>query len=349
MNKLLSAMCITAFSCLGEAQAQVSASNISIYAVIDAGVSRDTGRFSAGTVVQQVSGGETASRLGFSGKEDLGGGLSAIFNLETGYNLDDGSLSQGASLLFGRKAWVGLQGDFGTLKLGRQDSSVYTSGIMNDPMVDGLGGGFTRIFTNSATFRRNDNTIDYATPVVRGLSAELAYSMGEVAGDMQAGRGYFGSVAYAGGPFRVSLAHQNINSKPLTTEPIVTTRLTVLGGSYDFTAIKLYGLYQLNKANSAVTLDSRDMLLGASVPINAKNTVMMSYMQHQDRVTANADARQLALAYTYALSKRTDIYAGASRITNQGKARFGLASLTAGGSASGTTDTLLTTGVRHVF
>lgn len=329
--------------------AQAAPTNVTMYAVVDAGVTRDNGRFAAGPVNSQVSGGETANRLGFKGLEDLGGGMAAIYNLEMGYNIDDGSLAPSAGLLFGRKAWVGLQGNFGAVKLGRQDSTVYTYAILYDPMADGLGGNFSRIFVNNATFRRNDNTVDYVTPNWSGFSAEAAYSAGEVAGNSDAGRGYFGSLVYAQGPLHVSLSYQNNNSKPVAPAPIVTTRLMLLGGAYDFKLVKLAAMYQTNKSNNTVRLDGRDMMLGATLPVGAQDKVLISLLRHNDRAAASANANQLALAVTHALSKRTDLYAGISRIVNSSKARFGLAPLASGGSASGTTDKLLTTGIRHVF
>lgn len=331
------------------AWAQATPSNVVIYAVVDAGVSYDKGRFAAGPVYSQVSGGETASRLGFKGKEDLGDGMAAIYNLELGYNIDDGSNAQGAGMLFGRKSWVGLQGKFGAVKLGRQDSTVYSYAIFYDPMADGLGGNFSRIFTNNATFRRNDNTVDYVTPAWHGVSAEMAYSFGEVANDQRAGRGYFGSLVYAQGPLHVSLSHQSSNSKPVAPAPIVTTRLTVLGGAYDFSVVKLAAMYQLNQSNNAVRQDSRDMMVGATVPVGVQDKVLLSLLRHDDHAVASANANQLALAWTHALSKRTDLYAGVSRLVNGSKARFGLAAVAAGGSPPGTTDRLVTTGIRHVF
>lgn len=331
------------------AWAQSAPSSVVMYAVVDAGVSYDSGRFAAGPVTSVISGGETASRLGFKGQEDLGGGMAAIYNLELGYNIDDGTNAQGAGMLFGRKSWVGLQGNFGSVKLGRQDSTVYTYTIFYDPMVDGLGGNFSRIFTNNPTFRRNDNTVDYTTPTWRGFSAEAAYSFGEVAGDRNAGRGYFGSLVYAQGPLHVSLSHQNSNSKPVAPAPIVSTKLTVLGGAYDFQAVKLAAMVQVNKSNAAVRLDSRDMMVGATVPVGQFDKMLVSFLRHDDHAAASANANQLALAWTHALSKRTDLYAGVSRLVNDSKARFGLAAVAAGGSPSGTTDKLVTTGIRHLF
>lgn len=344
MNKSLVALAVCGiFSAAAQAQTSVS-----IYGVADAGVSNDNGRFAAGTTNAVGSGLQTGSRIGFKGSEDLGGGLSAIFNLENGYNIDDGSLAQGANLLFGRKAFVGLQGGFGAVKLGRQDSAVYTSTFIYDPFTDGIAGAYTRVFTNNSALRRNDNTIDYTTPTLGGFNAEAAYSFGEVAGDNSAGRGFSGSIGYAAGPLSVTLSHQNVNSRPVAPAAIVSTKLTALGGSYDFQVVKVSALYQTNKADTAPALDTRDALIGMSVPFGA-STFLASYIRHTDKAVGASDANQIAIGYTYALSKRTNLYTGYSRIANDGNARFGLATVATGGSASGTTDKLFVAGVRHLF
>ena len=71
-----------------------------------------------------VSGGISGSRWGLRGSESLGGGLNAFFNLENGFNVDNGSLGQGG-LLFGRRAYVGLSGGFGSIQM--RHSRSYSS------------------------------------------------------------------------------------------------------------------------------------------------------------------------------------------------------------------------------
>jgi predicted porin len=146
----------------------------------------------------------------------------------------------------------------------------------------------------------------------------------------------------------VSLAHQNVNSSPTAPASIVTTKLTALGAAYNFNVVKLSALYQQNRDNAASALDTRDMLVGVSVPFGP-HALMASFIHHDDKARASADANQVALGYTYALSKRTNFYAGFSRIKNDPLARFGLAATTAGGAASGTAAKLYLAGIRHTF
>jgi predicted porin len=342
MMKCLFLSALATVSGLASAQ-----SSVTIYGIADVGIQSEHGAYLSGTRNSMVSGGNSGARLGFRGAEDLGGGMQAIFNLQGGLNLDEGSYAQGG-LPFGRTAYVGLQGGFGTLKLGRIDSALYQSTWYIDPLGDALGGGLTRIFTLTSTFRRNDNTVDYTTPKIGGFTGEGSYSLGEVAGSNSRGRRYSASVTYGSGPISVSLAHQNVNSAPAAPAPIVTTKLSALGAAYDFDVVKLSALYQINRDNAAVALDTRDVLVGASVPFGA-HTVMASYIKHFDEAVNSGDANQIALAYTYALSKRSNLYAGASRIKNGTSGRFGLAAVVSGGAATGTTANLYLAGIRHNF
>jgi predicted porin len=323
-------------------------SSVTVYGIVDAGFNSDKGRFAAGTRNSLDSGNQSPSRFGFTGSETLGTGLAAIYTLESGFNIDDGALSLGADRLFGRKAFVGLRGKFGTVKAGRQDSPLFNATYIYDPFGVAIAGGYTRIFTNNSAFRRNDNTINYATPALNGFNGEAAYSFGEAAGDSSVGRSYSASAGYAAGPLSVSLSFQSVNSTPVRPAAIATTRLTALGASYDFKVVKLAALFQTNKANTAMPLDTSDVLIGATVPFGA-STFLASYLHHSDNLRGNAGARQFAVGYTYAVSKRTNLYTGLSRLSNEQGARFGLAAVAAGGSASGTTARLFTVGARHLF
>ena len=87
-----------------------------------------------------TSGIGSQSRLGFRGTEDLGGGLSAIFQLETGLKVDDGTLDNTNSALFNRQAFVGLKSkDAGTLTLGKQYTMLYNA---MSQVADPFGAGY---------------------------------------------------------------------------------------------------------------------------------------------------------------------------------------------------------------
>src|SRR4051812_3304474 len=103
------------FGVMGAVSGPVYAqSSVTLYGVIDTGVEFVSHASAAGNYVVRMPGisGEYPSRWGIQGKEDLGGGLTAIFTLENGFNVRGGDLGQGGRL-FGRQAWVGVQSKWG--------------------------------------------------------------------------------------------------------------------------------------------------------------------------------------------------------------------------------------------
>lgn len=116
--------------------AAVAQSTVTLYGVVDVNLQSaklatvdSTGMGVAGVTQTKIeSGGQNGSRWGLKGSEDLGGGLKAVFDLQSGIKVDTGASGQGG-LLFGRHAFAGLSNSIGTLTLGRHDT----------PMVDMFG------------------------------------------------------------------------------------------------------------------------------------------------------------------------------------------------------------------
>ena len=324
---------LLAFAVLGAfAGAANAQSSVSIYGLVDIGIAAERGGPAGSTLKLDGSGIHSGNRLGFKGSEDLGGGLSAIFTLETGYNSDTGTLGQGGAI-FGRQSWVGLQGNFGAVKFGRQYTPLFLAIDSLDP-IDGMTGGSGNLLPRGGV--RMNNTISYATSKAGGFSGLLAYGFGEVAGETSGSRVIGGSVAYENGPLVVKLAHHNANNATATD----SAKNTYLGGSYNLGVAKPIFGYQVNKGTGAV--DNRDALIGVQVPFGP-HTVMASYIDKDDKSAANNDADLFALAYTYALSKRTNLYTSYMRISNENS----LVYRTKGGDGSG--DREFNIGIRHKF
>ena len=316
----------------GAASAQTS---VTAYGVADVGFVREYGSLGQG-VSKLDSGIQSGSRLGFKGTEDLGSGLKALFQLETGIAMDAGGFNQG-NRAFGRQAWVGLAGNFGMVSLGRQYQSQFTALDEIDPFGTGLAGSSTNIF-NYPTGSRNNNTIRYAAPEMGGFNAEAEYGFGEVAGNTSASRTLGGSVGYSNGPAVVKLAYEKDNNATDTN----SAKFTQLTGSYDFSVVKLALAYRKDKDD--VSLDANNFLVGVTVPFGASN-FLASYLRRNDKSGLAQDANQVAIGYTYALSKRTNFYTSYARINNSNGAAF-----TVGNAiASGTNDKAFNVGVRHKF
>ena len=357
MNKKMLALALSAWA--GAAAAQ---SNVTVYGIVDMALVRESGGVgNAAAVTKLTSGVESGSRLGFKGREELGDGMAAIFLLENGFQADTGALGQGG-LLFGRQAYVGLQGKSGTLTLGRQYTPQYLAVAAVDPFGSGTAGDTKNLMTatgNSAS--RMDNTVKYASPEIGGLSAELVYGAGEVAGDSTAGRQLGGALSYANGPLTVRLAHHNRNNDTATVKNLGSARNSVLTALYDFGVAKAHFAYGVDKGvNSALSrnlnnpfgyavaptpsTDSSVLLLGVTVP-QGLGSWIGSYIRKNDKTRYNQDAEQFAAGYRYYLSKRTDLYAVYARIRNKNGAGYTVGSAIEGGTG----DRGLNLGLRHIF
>lgn len=333
---------------------------VTVYGLLDTAIVREAGgRNGAATKIS--SGVGAGSRLGFKGSEDLGGGLSALFLLESGFQGDTGEMGQGG-LLFGRQVYVGLQGRFGTVTVGRQYTPQYLSVVMADPFGSGyVGDTKNMIATTGNSFSRMDNTVKYVSPTLGGVIVELVAAPGEVSGDSAAGRQLGGAIEYTAGPLRLRFGYHDRNNDTATLRNTDNARNAVLGAVYDFRVVKLHGIYGRNKGlNSSVwrnnnnpfgyaqapvaSTDSRDALLGLTVPFGA-HALLASWIRKDDRTPRNQDARQLALGYRYTLSKRTELYAAYARIDNENGASYTV------GSAieAGTGDRAASVGIRHAF
>lgn len=323
---------LLALALLGAAAGSASAqSNVTIYGLFDIGIAFERGGPAGSVTKLDGSGIHSGNRVGFRGTEDLGGGLSALFTLESGYNSDNGTLGQGG-LIFGRQAFIGLKGGFGTLTAGRQYSPHWAAVDSLEPL-DGISGGVFNLVRRTV---RTDNTLKYATPNVSGFSGEIAYGFGEVAGNTSASRTLGGSLAYANGPLVVKLAHHNGRNAADTD----AVKNTYLGGSYNFGPAKAILGYQTEKGLAA--LDRNVTLVGAQVPFGP-HTLMATYARKDDKAATNDDANLAGVAYTYALSKRTNLYASYIKIDNKNT----LVYTTKAGDGSG--DKEFNVGIRHKF
>ena len=287
----------------GAASAQ---SNVTVYGIVNIGAVY-TRSDVAPTRWGIDPGGWWASRLGFRGTEDLGNGVSAIFQLENGFSPDTGALGQGGRL-FGRHSWVGLKGDFGTVRLGRAWTPTYclVTDVI-DPFEDamsGAAGGYLgrNIFTTIDI--RMQNSVFYAKSIGE-FKADLAYTLGETAGNSSANRQISTAFTYGTGALKAVFGYHEVKDANGTG----SSKLALVGGSYDFGSAKVhFGLdRQKTDATGLARVDASDVLVGLTVPF-AGGRILASYNRLNDRTAANADMRQYAVGYTYDLSKRTTLF-----------------------------------------
>lgn len=157
-------------------------SSVTVYGIVDGGLTYANNQLGS-RYIHTHSGKLSGSRLGFRGMEDLGGGLKAVFVIEQGFNLVNGSLQQG-SRAWGRQAYVGLQSDqYGRLTLGRQYSPFelyvgflsaglrFGTSLVTDPFDLNMLGGSVRF----------NNSLVYESPRIAGFTYSMQYALSEQA------------------------------------------------------------------------------------------------------------------------------------------------------------------------
>lgn len=291
-------------------------SNVTIYGVADAyfGFGSDDNN----DISAIESGGLASSRIGFKGSEDLGNGLKAVFTLEQGYAIDTGKASPSVGdSVFSRQAWVGLQGSFGTVSLGRQYAPGYFV-FDYDVFLPGSAAAISPQSTLSNQYgmtitpnspARWDNSVKY-TGSFDAVKVQAIYSMGktEVAASGVSDDDKYGlSAAYANGPVNVGVIYHNVGYASKDQSE------WLIGASYDFGMAKVAGSYQAaSNIGGIANADSKLWNLGVIVPVGGGN-VHLAYAKLDEDGTS-VDPFSYTLAYTYPFSKRTIAYAGYQKL-----------------------------------
>ncbi|HTH58551.1 MAG TPA: porin [Paraburkholderia sp.] len=192
-------------------QAAHAQSNVTLYGIVDAGLTYNSN--SGGhSLTSLTSGNGMGDRFGLRGKEDLGGGLAAVFDVESGFSIVNGTTSQGGTF-FGRQAYVGLQSDYaGALLLGRQTalSNDYVARFSSGSTWAAAGTGYgshVGDIDNLVALNRTNNSVKYRMPTWRGLTLAGAYSFGGVAGDVSQNQIWQLGADYANGPFKFAASY----------------------------------------------------------------------------------------------------------------------------------------------
>ena len=299
-KSLLALAVLTAVT--GAAYAQ---SSVTIYGKIDLGLVMDSGS-AAGKSVRIDSGVTGGSRLGFKGVEDLGGGMKAAFQLETGFCADSAAggpnFCTGSNNFMGRQAHGDLTGSFGALSAGRQYSLGFNNLSTIDPFGTGFAGQVNNIVDPSGI--RLNNSATYSTPSIGGVTASAEIAFGEETGNWQANRETGAGLTYASGPAYVGFTFYDVGN---ANGNGAARKNYLLGGTYDFGVVKIHALAQKSTGSGTtglVPLDVLDLMGGMTVPI-AGGSLMASYIHHNDRTLADKDANQIGIGYIYPLSKRT--------------------------------------------
>ncbi|MBB1628331.1 porin [Achromobacter sp. UMC71] len=324
-----------------------ASSTVTLYGIVDTGLGYNKIKGDVGVAsldasrIGMVNSVQNGSRWGLRGTEDLGSGLSAVFQLESGFSSANGTSSQG-SRLFGRAATVGLRSTvLGTLEFGRQSNIASKYFATIDPF--GLGFPPANIGTgfSAANTPRYDNFIVYRTPTFNGFEASVGYSFAPNSTDTaQTGfrtadntRAISSGVRYADGPLNISLTYDQLNASNRLSQAQVraTPRQIILGGYYMFGDVKLSaavsqtkdGWFVGQEGSGSPTIfgsyrfvdgfKAESYLLGLTVPVGASSSLFGSWQNvnpSNGRLTGGSETMNVfSVGATYDLSKRTNFYA----------------------------------------
>jgi predicted porin len=322
------------------------------------------------------SGGLNGSRWGLRVSEDIGGGMAAVANLESGINLDQGSSGQGG-LLFGRKATVGISSSsFGTLLIGRNASSyddvsadhTMMAASVFDPSNNnngpsatvalGTATGAVSILNRSSSWigfqTRFNNSVKYSTPNFSGFSASAMYAFGEdkqvtPTATIKASETISANLKYANGPLLVSGGYQSEGAARTTATAKPALENTLLSVAYDFGVAKVGAGFNRAKFKDVVAPASlgggaidpqKEISLSVAVPLGA---VTLSADVARSKGDTLGKSTGFGVQALYSLSKRSTVYAGAQSTKGYDK----LIASFPGSTADKTTTYGL--GLRHTF
>ena len=275
------------------------------------------------------SGNMMTSFIGFAGSEDLGGGLKAEYVLESFLNGDTGTNGPNlAGGFWGRGSYVALSGGFGKVALGQYDNAFFIMGLSYNPFGSSMMFSPTMVSYYSggplATLGYDTgwvNSITYETPVMAGFQATLQFAPKEVTTTGDAVKDHYSVAAsYNAGPLSLMGVYTSSGDTSdgdddvlLTTDAYFARQKNVgIGVSYDLGVAKLMGQFSKVKTDEGATdFVAKFFQIGASVPVSAAGSVLVSYGQtkYED---AGADAgkfKQYSIGYDHFISKRTDLYA----------------------------------------
>ncbi|HTI16435.1 MAG TPA: porin [Trinickia sp.] len=204
----------------GAVHAQTS---VTLYGLFDQGINY-TNNANGGSAFQMKSGDTYGSRWGIKGREDLGDGYAAIFQVENGFNASNGALGQGGRE-FGRQAYIGVASSrLGTLTVGRQyDPTVdLFSGLTAGGNWGGDVGATPFDNDNTDLDFRIDNAVKYVTPTYAGFTGEAMYAFSNTAGGFSNNRLISGAGQYQNGGLRAAVAYMRIDNPGVGSSGAVT-------------------------------------------------------------------------------------------------------------------------------
>jgi predicted porin len=356
----LAAAVASAFAAPAFAQIKIGDS-LQIYGRVNVSYERITTKDSSDTATQPNESNwdliDNSSRVGFRGRKELTPGLTGFFQIESRTDLVEGD-AQWAS----RDSYAGLEGGWGTIRLGRTIGPVYyatydyismhnhDTGTSSDALLAGT------VFGNAGFMPR---TVWYTSPKFGGFSIDVAHSLldgGRLAPEASQPR-HLGLVAsYDQGPLHVAVSHadtKNSNDLNGVLPGVVANKdsATTIGGLYDFKTFVIGALFERAESRLLTGSDaSRNYFrVSAMVPVG-KHELHANFGTVDHRLDADLDddgANQWTLGYNYNITKETKVYAFFTTVNNDDNGNY--AGFANPNGVAGVDMRSIAVGVRHNF
>jgi predicted porin len=321
-TKMMAALAL----CVGAPAMAQNGSSLTLYGITDVSVRTQTGltggygRSATNTTVVASGVGPT-SRWGIRGTEDLGGGLRATINLESGINVDTGA-SANATTYFDRASVVGLAGSWGAVTLGRQNTLLADSVGVADPIGLRFAGMNPNIQVTSLTghqlgvefgatgssgaSNRVNNSAKYSVPI-GPVTARAMYSFGEVAGSSSKSRSSGLGIDYMSDNVSVTSAYmrfKDASDRDLTAANV--------GASWRSGPLRLMLNLGRNTGETSATAETTNKILatGVNYAVTPLVDVLAGYYKVDRTRTAQADDgfKRLLAFVEYKFSRRSKVY-----------------------------------------
>ncbi|MGF6768006.1 putative porin [Paraburkholderia sp. GAS199] len=277
-----------------------------LYGVLDTSI--EVTNPSNGWTERMDSGAYRGSRVGLRGSESLGNHLDVIFDLENGFNSADGTLST-AGTLFNRQAWVGLQGDFGQVRVGRQYSPIY---IPFKGQLDAFGAGTIASGLNnlSKITPYVNSALTYMSPDIHGLRFTVMLPLRDPADGSGNGiAGHYETVNYRNGIFAASYAHQSVHG-------VNALAANLAGASVHVGRSHVYLSY-FNYVGGTSPYKGRGVSASTRYDLSHQWWVGGGWAYLQDLSGRNGNASQYSVITDYAASPQLSFYCSLAWLSNR--------------------------------
>ncbi|WP_434113260.1 porin [Paraburkholderia caffeinilytica] len=361
MKRLITLASGAVLSC-ASASTAFAQSTVTLYGVIDNGFvyQSSSGNNSA---VRAVPGGLFATRYGFKGSEDIGGGLHVNFQLEQAFSGQTGAATNSAEA-FNRLAYVGLSGGFGEVRFGLQNSPQYDvlQAAMDPSWVKSIASPMNNF--NGLIIRAN-NGISYYTPTFDGLNAKFMVALRDSTTGSGNGIGFYNVVVqYINGPLNVAAGYERGDEPGVgaggsytlaggaAAGPGAVFSVFNAGASYAIGANRIWLAYHTENLTNTPKYKQHDVYqISDSYQLSPFALLSLMYGYLYDRTGAGNNAQQLGLLFEYSLSKSTELYTAAGFIQNRNQAPYTLSGTAYSGLAvtPGTDTRGIGVGLVHKF